>query len=345
MSPSPSSAPQVSAEITLRPPFGVVSACVASRQPSTAWAYSITACWKPPQVPKKGTPFSRAWRIAPSAPARLRYGLPGTHQRPSNAVTRSALAASSLGTHSCSTASSRSSPARCSAIGIARCATTDSLRSPTRPMRTAPNLSSLRRVTGVRLRRRVGADTTQAARAHAEQVDVLADRVIGREFHGHVVLTLPGSRELERLRLAALVTYLQDDRVVAAARRAVRRVDRAFDLRDGVALLGGRADRRLAGLRLQRRDFDGHVEIAFRREVHRLRALRQPTATPDARESFLLGDDACRRATAVGARLVRRTHDREEDEPEAGCAYTHRLSSQRRRAPLHASAVASRAAT
>ena len=37
-------------------------------------------CWKPPHVPRKGIPFSRAKRIAVRAPSMFAYGLPGTHQ-------------------------------------------------------------------------------------------------------------------------------------------------------------------------------------------------------------------------------------------------------------------------
>jgi hypothetical protein len=48
-------------------------------------AYSRTTCWNPPQVPRSGTSPTRAWRIAASAPSRLRYGLPGAIQRASKA--------------------------------------------------------------------------------------------------------------------------------------------------------------------------------------------------------------------------------------------------------------------
>lgn len=63
---------------------GAFSLCPASARPHTVRAYSSRACWKPPQVPRKGMPSSRAVRMAASAPASLRYGLPGSTQTASN---------------------------------------------------------------------------------------------------------------------------------------------------------------------------------------------------------------------------------------------------------------------
>ena len=36
--------------------YGSYSACWASRNPSTLRAYSMTLCWKPPRIPRHGTP-------------------------------------------------------------------------------------------------------------------------------------------------------------------------------------------------------------------------------------------------------------------------------------------------
>src|SRR5712691_10962184 len=68
--------------MTSRRALGAVSAWSASRNPRTLRANSTIACWKPPQVPTRGTPRSRAYRIAESAPSMLRYGLAGAIQIP-----------------------------------------------------------------------------------------------------------------------------------------------------------------------------------------------------------------------------------------------------------------------
>ena len=74
------------------PPY---SAWVADAWPSTWRANSITACWKPAQVPRNGTPRSRAQRMPDRAPSRLRYGLPGAHQTPAAPAISSGPRASS----------------------------------------------------------------------------------------------------------------------------------------------------------------------------------------------------------------------------------------------------------
>ncbi|KRD22841.1 hypothetical protein ASE41_13080 [Streptomyces sp. Root264] len=51
---------------------GSFSACAARDSPQTVRAYSRSACWKPPQVPRNGMPSSRAVRIADRTPASLR---------------------------------------------------------------------------------------------------------------------------------------------------------------------------------------------------------------------------------------------------------------------------------
>ena len=68
---------------------GSLSAWAAPERPSTFRAYSMTACWNPPQVPRKGMWDSRAWRMAHRAPAMLAYGLAGTHHTPSNGSRKS----------------------------------------------------------------------------------------------------------------------------------------------------------------------------------------------------------------------------------------------------------------
>ena len=65
--------------------LGSSSACVAFAIPKTFCAYSRSACWNPPQVPRNGLGLSRAKRIAASAAAAFAYGLPGTHQTPEDA--------------------------------------------------------------------------------------------------------------------------------------------------------------------------------------------------------------------------------------------------------------------
>ena len=63
---------QLSAVMKRHDAYGSLSACVASANPITFRAYSITRCWKPPQVPMNGTLFSRANRMPASAPSMLR---------------------------------------------------------------------------------------------------------------------------------------------------------------------------------------------------------------------------------------------------------------------------------
>src|SRR5271166_1445916 len=65
-------------------------------------------CWKPPQVPSRGTSSRRADEMAESAPSRSRYGLPGAIHRPSNSTVSwsSCTTAESVGTHSTPTVGS-----------------------------------------------------------------------------------------------------------------------------------------------------------------------------------------------------------------------------------------------
>src|ERR1035441_9410240 len=58
----------------------------ASVSPRTWRAYSMSVYWNPADVPRKGIRLVRAKRIAEIAPSALRYGIPGTHQRPSNSA-------------------------------------------------------------------------------------------------------------------------------------------------------------------------------------------------------------------------------------------------------------------
>src|SRR5262245_33296958 len=111
---------------------GAVSACSAAECPRTLRAYSRTACWNPPHVPRNGRDDSRAYRIAASAPSALAYGLAGTHQ--TAAWPRRASAAGPTAvvcTHSGLTSTpSRPADSR-RASGMARCAVTAGSKSPT----------------------------------------------------------------------------------------------------------------------------------------------------------------------------------------------------------------------
>src|SRR4051794_16573123 len=71
---------QVSRAMTGMAAAGAVSAWAAPGHARTLRAYSKTACWNPPHVPRNGRDDSRAYRIAASAPSALAYGLAGTHQ-------------------------------------------------------------------------------------------------------------------------------------------------------------------------------------------------------------------------------------------------------------------------
>lgn len=88
---------QVSGTITRSSSSGWLSPCAAAPMPQTARAYSSTACWKPAQVPRKGMRCSRAVRTAATAPASLRYGLPGSSQIASKPSRAPGPSASSVG--------------------------------------------------------------------------------------------------------------------------------------------------------------------------------------------------------------------------------------------------------
>ncbi len=79
---------------------GSFSACATPVSPHTVRAYSSSVCWKPPHVPRKGMPSSRATRTAASAPASLAYGLPGsthTASKPARVPAAASAAASAVG--------------------------------------------------------------------------------------------------------------------------------------------------------------------------------------------------------------------------------------------------------
>src|SRR5207245_5577163 len=59
---------------------GSSSAWGAVDRPQRASAYSRSACWNPPHVPRNGRRVSRAKRMAATAPVVFAYGLAGTHQ-------------------------------------------------------------------------------------------------------------------------------------------------------------------------------------------------------------------------------------------------------------------------
>src|SRR5882762_6659975 len=92
--------------------YGSYSACCASLKPRTFRAYSIMMCWNPPHVPRQGTLFSRAWRIAQSVLSMSLYGLPGVTQMPENRSNRESFI-SSVDTQKAST-STPDSRAECS---------------------------------------------------------------------------------------------------------------------------------------------------------------------------------------------------------------------------------------
>jgi hypothetical protein len=70
--PSSPTSEQASGAISSGSPASPYSACAAPTRPAAERANSSSACWKPPQVPRNGTPPSRAERTARSAPSRLR---------------------------------------------------------------------------------------------------------------------------------------------------------------------------------------------------------------------------------------------------------------------------------
>ena len=89
---------------------GSLSSCAAEAIPARLRASSTSACWNPPQVPRKGTSSSRQWRIAANARSALRYGVPGRSQTP-EASERSRASSLSVATQCASAEAGKSSSA------------------------------------------------------------------------------------------------------------------------------------------------------------------------------------------------------------------------------------------
>src|SRR5262249_27342371 len=111
--------------------------------------------------------------------------------------------------------------------------------------------------------------------------------------------------------------------VVAAAHDAIRDLDRARDVRDGVALVVVRAHRRFAGLVRRRPQLDGDRDLVLARDVDRLLAPRGGTAAAGAADAGLVDGDVRRRARAVASLVVLSGgQSRGAEERESG--YAHR---------------------
>src|SRR5690606_28363387 len=99
--------------------------------------------------------------------------------------------------------------------------------------------------------------------ARADELRVLADRVVGREGDVLLVAALPRLVELEGFALAAPIPDTQRDRKCSRSGRAVGDLERAVDSRDLVSLMVAGRGHGLALVFRQRRRLERELELSF----------------------------------------------------------------------------------